>query len=180
MYTEKLTSVKHPFEPVADKDSRILILGSFPSVKSRENMFYYGHPQNRFWRMLADIVKADVPQTIDDKKNLILGNGFALWDTLAMCEIHASADSSIRHEVPNDIPGLVKQYGIEAVMFNGNAAYRYFEKYYGKDDRLEGIIKKALPSTSPANAACSYERLVGEWGSAVNELKEKILKEKRY
>ena len=131
MYTEKLTSVKHPFEPVVDKDSRILILGSFPSVKSRENMFYYGHPQNRFWRMLADIVKADAPQTID-------------------------------------------------IMFNGNAAYRYFEKYYGKDDGLEGIIKKALPSTSPANAACSYERLVGEWGSAVNELKEKILKEKRY
>ena len=173
MYTEKLTSVKHPFEPVVDKDSRILILGSFPSVKSRENMFYYGHPQNRFWRMLADIVKADVPQTIDDKKNLILSNGFALWDTLAMCEIHASADSSIRHEVPNDIPGLVKQYGIEAIMFNGNAAY-------GKDDGLDGIIKKALPSTSPANAACSYERLVGEWRSAVNELKEKILKEKRY
>ena len=175
-----MTSVKHPFEPVVDKGSRILILGSFPSVKSRENMFYYGHPQNRFWRMLADIVKTDAPQTIDEKKALILNNGFALWDTLAMCEIHASADASIRHEVPNDIPGLVKKYGIEAIMFNGNASCRYFEKYYGKDAGLEGIIKKALPSTSPANAACSYERLVDEWGSAVNELKEKILKEKKY
>lgn len=158
-----MSKVAHPFEPVVDNNSKVLILGSFPSVKSRENNFYYGHQRNRFWPMLADIFGCGVPVATEDKKRLILDNNLALWDTLASCEIHASEDASIRDEVPNDIPGLVKSYGIEAVFFNGKASHKYYEKYFGKDARLEDMIKVVLPSTSPANAAISAERLKAEW-----------------
>lgn len=157
----------HPFEPVADKNSRLLILGSFPSVKSRENKFYYGHPKNRFWPMLAHILGCAVPVTTEEKKNMVLSHKIALWDTLASCEIHASSDASIKSAVPNDIPMLVGKYGIRAVICNGKTSFKYYEKYFKKDERMAGISVAALPSTSPANAAVSMEMLVKAWGEAI-------------
>lgn len=161
------SKVIHPFEPVIDENSRILILGSFPSVKSRENKFYYGHPKNRFWRMLAQILDCELPVTIDDKRRMVLDNEIALWDTLASCEIHASADSSIKSEAPNDIPMLVKKYRIKKVLFNGKTSFKYYEKYFKNADGMENITKTVLPSTSPANAAVSLEMLIQIWGGAL-------------
>lgn len=159
--------VEHPFAPIVTESSRVLILGSFPSVKSRENQFYYGHPRNRFWPMLADLLHEELPVTIDEKRALICHHGLALWDTLACCEIHASADASIRQEQPNDIPGLVAAYPIKTILFNGNASYKYFMKYFKNEPVIEQVKLYAMPSTSPANAAMSLDKLKGIWGEAI-------------
>lgn len=153
--------VVHVFEPVYNKDSKILILGTFPSVKSRENHFYYGHPQNRFWKLLAQLTGYPVPETVDEKKKMLLENGIAIWDVIASCKIIGSSDSSIKDVVPNDIGGLLEQTGIEKIYANGGKAYELYMKYIYPDTKRE-IIK--LPSTSPANAAFGMERLKQEWG----------------
>lgn len=169
-----MEEVVHPFEPVVSEESRILILGSFPSVRSRETKFYYGHPRNRFWKMLSELLGEAEPGTIDEKKSLILRQGLAVWDTLACCEIQGSADASIRREQPNDIPGLVRKYGIRAILFNGNASYKYYLKYFKTNSELESVILMALPSTSPANAAMSLNRLEEVWGQALADLNGRI------
>ena len=151
---------QHNIEPLYDKDSQVLILGSFPSVKSREQAFFYGHPQNRFWQVLANIFESEVPSTIEDKKCLILNNRLALWDVIAECEITGSSDSSIKNVIPNDIGKILADSNIKKIFVNGGTA----EKYYIR--LTEPIIgKKAirLPSTSPANAAWSLEALCAEW-----------------
>lgn len=148
----------HNIEPVYDKDSRILILGSFPSVKSREAKFFYGHPQNRFWRVVSAVVQETCPNTIEEKKAFLLSNKIAVWDVIKSCEITGSSDSSIKNITPNDFSEIFKTASIQAVFTNGAAAYKLYEKYGG--DNL-GAIK--LPSTSPANAAFSIERLINEW-----------------
>lgn len=152
-----MSGVVHPIPPVFDKNSKILILGSFPSVKSREAGFFYGHPQNRFWKTLAAVLGADCPCTIPEKKSFLLDSGIALWDVIRSCEISGSADSSIRNAEPNDFTGIFAAADIGAVFANGGAAYDLYKKFF--PDR--GITK--LPSTSPANAAFSLERLIGEW-----------------
>lgn len=162
--TERLT---HPFAPVVSENSKILILGSFPSVKSREEGFYYGHPRNRFWRMLADIFGCGVPATVEEKRKLVISHGLALWDTLACCNIHASSDASIREEEPNDIPGFVQMYPVKKVLFNGKASYKYYEKYYKNNIIMKNIEKVIMPSTSPANAAASLGMLEKIWGEAL-------------
>ena len=154
-------SIKHEIEPVYDKNSRILILGSFPSVKSREAGFFYGHPQNRFWKVLAGICKEAVPQTVEEKKCFLLRNGIAVWDVIAECDITGSSDSSIRNVKPADIRRILDVAKIERICCNGATAYRLYEKYLFPLCKREAV---KLPSSSPANAAWSAERLMEEWG----------------
>lgn len=152
--------VRHEFEPVFDRDSRILILGSFPSVKSREQQFYYGHPQNRFWKVLAGLAGYPVPQTIEEKKKMLLANGIAVWDVIAECEIIGSSDSSIKNVVPADLDRILQAADIRQIYANGNTAKRLFERFQKKKCGREII---GLPSTSPANAVFSLERLLEAW-----------------
>lgn len=152
--------ITHPIAPVFDEHSRILILGSFPSVKSREEMFFYGHPQNRFWKVLAAVLECPVPGTVEEKKKMLLSNGVALWDVIASCEITGSADSSIRNVIPNDLRPILERANIEAIFVNGKTSEKYYKKYL--QDTV-GRKAQCLPSTSPANAAWSLERLVEAW-----------------
>lgn len=151
---------QHPFPPLYDAQSRVLILGSFPSVKSREQMFFYGHPQNRFWRVLACVFNAQVPQTIEEKKKFLIKNRIALWDVIASCDIEGSSDSSIKNVRANDLSPILEGADIREIFVNGKTAEKYYNKY-----TLPSTGRKALclPSTSPANAAWSVERLVEEW-----------------
>jgi TDG/mug DNA glycosylase family protein len=153
-------SILHEIEPVFDEKSQILILGSFPSVKSREMGFFYGHPQNRFWRVLAAMREAEVPQTIDEKKAFLLAHHIAVWDVIASCDITGSSDSSIRNVVPADIRKILNRADIRQICCNGGTAHRLYMKYIYPKCGREAI---KLPSTSPANAAWSLERLVEEW-----------------
>ncbi len=156
--------VTHTFEPVYREDSRILILGTFPSVKSREQQFYYGHPQNRFWKVLAELAHDEIPKTIEEKKKFLLQHKIALWDVIQSCTIEGSSDSSIRDVVPNDISMILEQSRIEAIYANGAKAYSLYEKYMYPLCSKQAV---KLPSTSPANAAFSLERLVREWGKHI-------------
>ena len=153
-----MNTIIHPIDPVYDKNSKILILGSFPSVKSREQGFFYGHPQNRFWRVLAGIYESKVPITIDEKKRFLLDNNIALWDVIYSCEIEGSADSSIRNVVVNNIDDIINQTSIIKIITNGRKADELYNKYVNMD--IECVC---LPSTSPANAAWSLERLIDKW-----------------
>ena len=161
------THVSHTFGPIYDDKSKILILGSFPSVKSREQNFYYGHPQNRFWKVLAYIFKEPVPNTIEDKKQFLLRNHIALWDVIESCDIIGSSDSSIRDAVANDMDVILSAAPIEAILANGGKAYELFLKYSQREGQ-PSVYK--LPSTSPANAACHLEKLQEVWGEMLNEL----------
>ena len=152
--------IVHPFPPLYDENSQILILGSFPSVKSREAMFFYGHPQNRFWKVTSQIFGAPVPETIDEKKKFLLSNKIALWDVIASCEIKGSSDSSIKNVVPNDLSEIFKKADIKHIFVNGKTAEKYYNKYT-KD--TVGKAAVCLPSTSPANAAWMVERLAKAW-----------------
>ncbi len=152
--------VTHTFEPIYDKKSEILILGTFPSVKSRESAFYYGHPQNRFWKVLAGLTGEKVPESIEEKKALLLKHGFAIWDVIRTCEIEGSSDSSIRDVEANDIAGLLRNSSIKRVYGNGDKACQLYNRFCRESTGLE--IHK-LPSTSPANAAFSLDRLLGCW-----------------
>lgn len=154
------THVSHDFEPVFDENSKVLILGTFPSVKSRENQFYYGHPQNRFWKVIAGLTESEVPQTIEEKKKLLLEHGIAIWDVIESCDIIGSSDSSIKNVVPADIERVVANSKIENIYANGGTAKKLYEKYSQKKTGREII---GLPSTSPANAAYSLERLLECW-----------------
>lgn len=152
--------VRHEFEPVYNENSRILILGSFPSVKSREQQFYYGHPQNRFWKVLAGLIGTPVPQSIEEKKHMLLSNGIAVWDVIAECEIIGSSDSSIRNVVPADLQQILQKASIQQIYANGNTAKKLYQKFQQKSCGREIV---GLPSTSPANAAFSLERLMESW-----------------
>ena len=152
--------IQHPIEPVFDKNSKILILGSFPSVKSREQMFFYGHPQNRFWKVISKIFNSDYPNTIEEKKQLLLNNHIAVWDVIASCDINGSSDSSIKNVIPNDLTVILNIADIRKIIVNGKTAEKYYNKYIKKQINREAIC---LPSTSPANAAWSLDDLINEW-----------------
>lgn len=152
--------ITHPFPPLYDKKSKILILGSFPSVKSREQMFFYGHPQNRFWKVIAAVFECDAPETIEEKKAFLLENGIALWDVIASCEITGSSDSSIRNVKANDISKILEEADIRQIFVNGKTAEKYYKKYTKAQTGREAAC---LPSTSPANAAWSASRLIEKW-----------------
>lgn len=148
----------HPIPPLYDSGSKILILGSFPSVKSREVCFFYGHPQNRFWRVVSAVVGAECPKTIEEKKAFLHSAHIAVWDVIKSCDIEGSSDSSIKNAVPNDLSEIFDAADIRAVFANGTASYNMYRKY-NKDGRE--ITR--LPSTSPANASYSLDRLIEEW-----------------
>lgn len=152
--------INHPIQPVYDKSSRILILGSFPSVKSRENMFFYGHPQNRFWKVLAEIFEYPLPKTIEEKRSLLLSSRIALWDVIATCEITGSSDTSIKNVIPNDLSQILNCASIEKIYLNGKTAEKYYNRFLRDTINIEAIC---LPSTSPANAIYSLDKLLESW-----------------
>ncbi len=154
------THLSHTFDPIYNEKSKILILGTFPSVKSREYGFYYGHPRNRFWKLLGSLMREPIPITIEDKKQFLLKNNIAIWDVVESCDIMGSSDSSIKNVVPTDINRILDIAPIEKIYANGAKAHQLYEKYTLPVIKRE-IIK--LPSTSPANAMFSFERLVMEW-----------------
>ena len=152
--------ISHPISPVFDHNSKILILGSFPSVKSREAQFFYGHPQNRFWKVTSAVFGVSEPHTVEEKKAFLLSHGIAVWDVIASCDITGSSDSSIRNVVPNDLTKLFSVADIHTIFVNGKTAEKFYNKYIKKAVGREAVC---LPSTSPANAAWSMERLTEAW-----------------
>ncbi len=152
--------IEHPFGPLYNQNSRILILGSFPSVRSREQHFFYGHPQNRFWRVIAALYGTDTPVTIPEKKELILSHGLALWDSIASCVITGSSDASIREVKANNLRIILDSSPIEKIFCNGQKSHEMYRKYIRNDIQREAVC---LPSTSPANAQFSLERLIAAW-----------------
>lgn len=155
----------HTFEPIFDKNSEILVLGSFPSVKSRENNFYYAHPQNRFWKVVASVYSCPVPKTVEEKKNMLLSNKIAVWDVIRSCEITGSADNTIKNVIPNDLSEILSVADIKKIYANGKTAQSLYNKYIKKNTGVDII---SLPSTSPANASYSLEKLIKEW-KIINE-----------
>ncbi len=151
---------KHPFPPLYDENSKILILGSFPSVKSREQMFFYGHPQNRFWRVLGAVFSCDAPRTIEEKRDFVLRRNIALWDVIASCDVEGSSDASIKNVKPNDLSQILSRADIRKIFVNGKCAQKYYNKYTKAEIGRDAVC---LPSTSPANAAWSVEKLCAQW-----------------
>jgi len=150
----------HTIAPVYNEESRILILGSFPSVKSREAGFFYGHPQNRFWKVLANVFQAEVPGTMEEKKVFLLKHKIAVWDVIGQCEITGSSDSSIRNVVPNPIQNILDAAKIEQIFVNGKKAEQLYKRYIYPQTKRNAIC---LPSTSPANASWNLEKLTEAW-----------------
>lgn len=152
--------IVHPIPPFFDENSKILILGSFPSVKSREQGFFYGHPQNRFWKVLAHTFCSKIPITIDEKKDFLSSNGIALWDVIGSCEIKGSSDSSITNAIANDLSIILDSCSINRIFLNGKTAERMYLKHLADKINLKYTC---LPSTSPANAAWTFEKLCEAW-----------------
>ncbi len=152
--------INHPFPPLYDSRSEILILGSFPSVKSREQMFFYGHPQNRFWKVIAAVFGSVVPETVEEKKQFLRENHIALWDVIGACDIRGSADSTIQNVVANDLSTILETANIRQIFVNGKTAEKYYKKY---TEKQTGRAAQCLPSTSPANAAWNLEKLTAAW-----------------
>ncbi len=161
---KQYTSQIHNIEPIWDCNSRILILGSFPSVKSREMAFFYGHPQNRFWKVIANIYEEELPKTIDEKKEMLLKNKIAIWDVIKSCDIIGSADNSIKNVVPNNLDIIFKNANIENIYVNGNQALNLYNKYLLPIIKIKATL---LPSTSPANATYSFEKLCTIWQAKI-------------
>lgn len=155
----------HPFPPLFDEHSRTLILGSFPSVKSRENLFFYGHPQNRFWKVISSVFGEQVPETVPEKRQLILRNRLALWDSVAFCEVTGSADASLRCIIPNDLRVILNSAQIEHVFCNGQKSYSIYTRLI---EPMTGRKAECLPSTSPANAQWKLEQLTAAWSILKN------------
>ena len=158
--------IQHPIPPLFNSRSEILILGSFPSVKSREAMFFYGHPQNRFWKVIAGVFGDSVPQTIEEKKQLILSHHLSLWDVIASCEIEGSSDASIKNVMANDLSPILQAAPIRKILVNGKTAEKLYMRYIQPKTKIQAIC---LPSTSPANAAWTLDKLTAAW-------KEEILR----
>ena len=149
----QIETVSHEFEPVFDKHSTVLVLGTMPSPKSREQGFYYGHPRNRFWKVMAEVLKEPVPETIPEKQAMLLRHGVAVWDVLKSCDIRGADDGSIRNPVPNDMSRILKNADIRAVFTTGGKAAALYKKYCLP---MTGMPSTALPSTSPANCGMSF------------------------
>ena len=160
------TLVTHPIEPFFDRDSRILILGSFPSVQSRKDCFYYAHPRNRFWRVLSSVFNESIPSSVKEKMMFLSRHNIALYDVVFSCRIHASGDQSIRDVVPTDLRVILDQCNIDCIVCNGKTAGRLYDKYHYPATRIKAMI---LPSTSPANASFSENSLRDAWRVIQNQ-----------
>ena len=155
--------IVHPFPPVYSSESRILILGSFPSAASRAQEFYYGHPRNRFWPLLAALLGvAEPPHSIEEKREMLLQHHIALYDAVTACTITGSADASIQSIIPADLSSIFQAAPIQAVFANGTKAYEVCIKHIG-------ISAIKLPSTSPANARFSFAELLAAWKQILPE-----------
>ena len=157
--------VFHELEPIYDKNSEILILGSFPSVKSRENHFYYGHPQNRFWRILEHLFDVKFID-IESKKKFLYEHHIALWDVIESCEIEGSSDASITNVKINDIKKIIDESQIKKIYVNGKKAEELYNKYVFNQVNISCIV---LPSTSPANASYTFDKLIKKWEVITNQ-----------
>ena len=157
--------ILHPIPPYYNSDSKILILGSFPSVKSREQMFFYGHPQNRYWKVIASVFGAEVPVSIPEKKAFLKKHHIAMWDVIGSCDISGSSDSSIGNVTANDLSVIIENSDVKKIYVNGKTAEKYYKKY---TEQKTGIKAVLLPSTSPANAAWSMDKLIDAWSSVIN------------
>ena len=153
-------NIVHPIPPTYDENSKILILGSFPSVKSRECGYSYGHSANRFWKVVAAVFEDEVPETVDEKKSFLIRHHVAAWDVIASCSIEGSSDSSIRDVVPNDLTEILAASGLRRIFVNGRTAEKMYNKYTRGKTGIEAVC---LPSTSPANAAWKLDMLIEEW-----------------
>ena len=160
--------IDHPFGPLFSENSRVLILGSFPSVKSREQQFFYGHPRNRFWKVLSALFQQEVPATVEQKKALVLENGLALWDSIASCVITGSSDASIRDVRANDLGVILDHCPIRKIYCNGKTSWNMYEKYIRPATGREAVC---LPSTSPANAAWTLPRLTEAWSVILDSIR---------
>ena len=156
--------VVHPLPPVWNEHSRVLVLGSFPSVRSREEGFYYAHAQNRFWPMLARVFEQELPRSTEDRRLFALTNRVALWDVIHTCEITGSSDASIRCAIPNDLSTILTGARIERILCNGKRSFELYNRYLYP---VTGIAAVLLPSTSPANAAWSLDKLTQAWKAAL-------------
>lgn len=152
--------IEHGIPPVFNAESKVLILGTMPSPKSRENGFYYMHPQNRFWRVISTVLGEPLPTTNGERASLLLKNGIALWDTLAQCDIIGASDSSVKNETPNDLSVITDTADIKAIFTTGKAAYKYYCRFQQEKTGIEAIC---LPSTSPANARFGLDALIDEY-----------------
>ena len=158
--------IDHPFGPLFSGNSRVLILGSFPSVKSPKQHYFYGHPQNRFWKVLAALYHQEIPATVEQKKELILANGLALWDSIGSCVITGSSDASIREVRANDLSIILDHTPIRKIFCNGKTSWQMYEKWIRPATGREAVC---LPSTSPANAQWSLEKLIEAWAVILEE-----------
>ena len=156
----KAQTILHPIPPTYDKNSRVLILGSFPSVKSREMMYFYGHPQNRFWKVVAALYQEEVPMTVECRHRFLIRNRLAVWDSIRQCTIIGSSDSSIRDVIPNDLSLILQTAPIETICCNGKKSWDMYHKYIEPQTGRKAVM---LPSTSPANAAWNLEKLITAW-----------------
>ena len=154
------TQIIHPIPPTYDENSRILILGSFPSVKTREAGYFYGHPQNRFWKVVASIYREPVPITITERHDFLIRNRIAVWDSIHQCTIIGSSDASIRDVIPNDLTPILSNASIEQIYCNGRKSWEMYHRYI---EPVSGRSAVVLPSTSPANAAWTLDKLVAAW-----------------
>lgn len=153
--------LQHTIDPVFDRRSRVLLLGSFPSPKSREVGFFYGHPQNRMWRVLAEVMnERAVPQTVEDRTAFLLSYRIAMWDVIASCAIKGASDASIRDVVPNDLSRILDVAPIQAIFCTGGKSHQLYRRY---QEKLVGIPAIKLPSTSGANASWGFDRLVAAY-----------------
>ncbi len=156
----KYQMIIHPLKPLFQFDSKILILGSFPSVKTREYGFFYGHIRNRFWPLLERIFGVKLSRDIEERRTFLLQHNLAVYDVIYQCEIIGSSDSSIQNVIPADLSPIFKEASIKQVFCNGGTSYRYYKKYQEKKTGLKAI---QLPSTSPANAGYSIDDLYDQW-----------------
>lgn len=159
--------IKHGIPPVFNAESRVLILGTMPSPKSRENGFYYMHPQNRFWRVISTVLGEPLPTTNGERASLLLKNKIALWDTLAQCDIIGASDSSVKNAIPNDLSTITDAADIKAIFTTGKTAYKYYCRFQQEKTGIEAIC---LPSTSPANARFGLDALIDEYKIIKNYL----------
>ncbi|MEA5004011.1 MAG: DNA-deoxyinosine glycosylase [Christensenella sp.] len=161
--------VTHSLGPVFDERSKILVLGSIPSVKSREEGFYYANPRNRFWQVVSTLLACPLPQTVPQKEEMLKGAGIALFDVLYACDIEGSADASIKNAVPNDFSEIFTAADIRMVFANGKKAHQLYQDLCFPATGRQAV---ALPSTSPANAAANLPYLIREWSHILRYLDE--------
>lgn len=163
----EIKKVEHAFEPFYDENSKVLILGTMPSPKSRDTGFYYGHPRNRFWTVLSDLLEESFPETKEDRQELLKRHNIALWDVLLSCEIAGADDSSIRNPIANDMNVILNRANIQAVFTTGAKATELYRRHCYV---CCGVPSIGLPSTSPANCRCSYDKLKESYGQILKYL----------